>query len=261
MLYCSRTVSGDQRRGEVMLSAEAIQRIDQYWAGQLAISPDQLHAQALVVVPLPESSASFCFVFQHQAFMFVRVPPPYDEYLHQAITPHDRPSLLTPAWWQRALGTTPHRAIGPAYVGYADAEQFRPVIRHPARLLTPEDSAALAAFAGAVGPLAWEHSGLGDEPQPIAGCWEKGRLVAAAGYAVWGATLAHIGVTTHPTCRGSGYGRSVVSAIGQHALERGYVLQYRTLCANTPSMAIAAALGFEVYATTLFVALDTAPGG
>ncbi len=141
-----------------MLSAEARQGIDQYWADQLAISPDLLHARALTVVPLPESSASFCFVFQHQAFTCVRVPASYYDDLHQAISPHDRSSLLTPAWWQRALGTTPHHAIGPACVGYADAEQFQPDTRHPARLLRPDDSAALAAFASAVGPpFAREH--------------------------------------------------------------------------------------------------------
>jgi RimJ/RimL family protein N-acetyltransferase len=244
-----------------MLSAEAIQRIDQYWAEELAIAPAVLHSQALMVLPLPESSAAFCFVFEHQPFTCVRVPPSSYEHLHQAISPHDHASLLMPAWWQRVLRATPHRAVGPAYLSYADAEPFRSVIRHPARLLTPDGRAALAAFASAVGPLAWQHSGLGHEPQPIAGCWEGDRLVAAAGYTLWGGALAHIGVTTHPERRGSGYGRSVVSAIGRHALERGYVLQYRTLCANSASMAIAAALGFEAYATTLFIALDTAPGG
>jgi hypothetical protein len=244
-----------------MISAETQQRVDQYWAGQLTIAPDVLHSQALLVVPLPEPSASYCFVFQHQAFTAVCVPPPYYNYLQQTIRAQTRTSLLAPAWWQRAIATTPHHASGPAYLGYVDAQQFRPVIRHPARLLTPADSAALAVFADAVGPIAWEHSGLGEEPQPIAGCWEGDRLVAAAGYTVWEATLAHIGVTTHPAMRGSGYGRSVVSIIGQHALEHSYVPQYRTLCANSPSLAIAAALGFQSYATTLFIALDAPPSG
>jgi RimJ/RimL family protein N-acetyltransferase len=148
--------------------------------------------------------------------------------------------------------------IGPAYLGYADAQQFRPLIRHPTRLLTPSDSAALAAFATTVGTVAWEHSGLGEGSQPIAGFWQEERLVTAAGYTVWGATLAHIGVTTDPAVRGSGYGTSVVSAIGEHALENQYVLQYRTLHANRPSLAIAAALGFQAYATTLVIRLGAA---
>jgi len=241
-----------------MLLAGALQQVDQYWASQLSISPDLLHSQALVVMPLPAPSASSCFVFQHQAFTCVRVPPYYDD-LHQTIKSQEPPSLLAPAWWQHAIAIPSQHAIGPAYLGYADAQQFRPHIAHPARLLTSADSAALAAFASAVGPLAWEHSGLGKTSQQIAACWEDDRIVAAAGYTVWGVRLAHIGVTTHPVVRGKGYGRTVVSVIGQHALEHGYVLQYRTLQSNSPSLAIAAALGFQAYATTLVIAFETVP--
>jgi RimJ/RimL family protein N-acetyltransferase len=242
-----------------MISAEALQRVDQYWIGQLAISPDALHSLTLLIIPHPEPSNSYCFVFQQRAFTCVRLPATLYDSLHQAIRRQDPVILLTPAWWQRALATTRHEAIGPAYLGYADAQQFQPSIRHPTRLLTPADTAGLEAFASAVGPVAWEHSGLGEEPQPIAGCWEHDQLVAAAGYTIWGAALAHIGVATHPAFRGSGYGTSVVSTIGQHALEQNYVLQYRTLLANSASLAIAEALRFQAYATTLFIALEIAP--
>jgi RimJ/RimL family protein N-acetyltransferase len=220
-----------------MISAESTQQVDRYWAGQLTIPPDAL-----------------------QSFTCVRVPPTLYDHLRQAIGSQDSAILVTPDWWQRTLAKTNIEAIGPAYLGYADAQQFRPVIRHPARLLTPVDSAALAAFAADVGPVAWEHSGLGKEPQLIVGCWQEERLVAAAGYTVWGEALAHIGVTAHPAFLGAGYGKSAVSAIGRHALEHGYVLQYRTLLANRRSIAIAEALGFQAYATTLFVALDPAAG-
>ena len=242
-----------------MTSAESMQRIDKYWIDQLGISPDALQSRRLLVLPLAEPSAFSCLVFQHGAFTCVRVPRSLYEQLHQSIGAEDPAALVTPAWWQAALTPAPQRIVGPAYLGYADALQFRPATPHPARLLTPADAAALEAFAGAVGPLAWEHSGLGRQPQPIVACWEQGQVVAAAGYTLWGDALAHIGVTTHPDFRGSGYGRSVVSAIGQHALEQGHILQYRTLLANTPSIAIAAALGFQVYATTLFIALEIVP--
>jgi len=85
-----------------MLSVEAIQRIDQYWAAELAISPDLLQSQALMAALLPESSASFCFVFERQAFTCIRVPASYDEELHQTITQQDAASFLTPAWWQHS---------------------------------------------------------------------------------------------------------------------------------------------------------------
>jgi GNAT superfamily N-acetyltransferase len=199
-------------------------------------------------------------VFQHQAFTCVRVPPTLYGQLQEAISSQDRAILLAPEWWLEALPTIEQRTFGAAYLGYADALGFRPVIRHPTRMVSPVDSAALEQFASAVGQVAWEHSGLGEQPQPIAGCWQEDRLVAAAGYTVWGGALAHIGVTTDPAARGAGYGRSVVSAIGQHALEHGYVLQYRTLLANHPSLAIAAAVGMQAYATTLFLNLDAELG-
>ena len=242
-----------------MTSAESMQRIDRYWIDQLGISPDALQSRRLLVLPLLEPSASSCLVFQHGAFTCVRVPRSLYEDLHQAIELQDPAILLTPAWWQGTLAATQHRAIGPAYLGYADALQFRPATRHPARLLTPADAAALEAFASAVGPVAWEHSGLGRQPQPIVACWEQGQVVAAAGYTLWGGALAHIGVASHPDFRGRSYGTAVVSAIAQHALEQGHILQYRTLLANTPSIAIAAALGFQAYATTLFIALEIVP--
>jgi RimJ/RimL family protein N-acetyltransferase len=241
-----------------MTSAESRQRIDHFWARQLAITPDLLSSQMLLVLANPDTHDSSCRVFQRHTFTCIHVPQTHYDHLHQTIGPQDRAHVLLPEWWQQVFGAMHIEAIGPAYLGYADARQFQPLTRHPIRLLTPSDSAAFAAFATSVGPVAWAHSGLGEAPQPIAGCWQKGRLVAAAGYTVWGATLAHIGVTTDPAVRGAGYGTSVVSAIGTHALEHDYVLQYRTLQANQPSMAIAAALGFQSYATTLVIRLRAA---
>jgi RimJ/RimL family protein N-acetyltransferase len=238
-----------------MTSVDSLHRVDHFWANHLAITPDLLSSQKLLVVPHPDATDVSCRVFQHHTFICVHVPQIQYDRLHRTIGQQERAHLLTSAWWQQILGTTHFDVIGPAYLGYADAQQFRRLIRHPTRLLTPSDSAALAAFATTVGTVAWEHSGLGEGSQPIAGCWQEERLVAAAGYRVWGATLAHIGVTTDPVVRGSGYGTSVVSAIGTHALEQNYVLQYRTLQANQASMAIAATLGFQAYATTLVIRL------
>jgi GNAT superfamily N-acetyltransferase len=235
-----------------MMSAQAKQRVNQYWASQLSIPPDLLASQEIVLMPHAEPPNSYCFIFQHGAFTCVRLPAHYN-YLHEVITSANHAHLIRPEWWQNTFATLPHRAIGPAYLGYADAVTFQPTLRHSVRILTPADSAVLAVFAEAIGPLAWEHSGLGAEEQPIAGCWEDDFLVAAAGYTLWGGALAHIGVTTHPAVRGRGYGRSVVSAIGQHALAQGYILQYRTLLSNSSSLALAKAVGMQAYGTTLFI--------
>jgi len=236
-----------------MMLADSIDRIDSYWAQQLAIPTARLHSQQLLLVPHPEAvPGSSILVFQHRSFTCLRVPPSQYNTISNAIMQPDTVPLA-PQWWQHLLQDSFAEAIGPAYLGYADRSDFRPIAATSIRLLTPDDDPVLRAFAVAVGPIAWEHSGLGDDAQPIVGCWNTDLLVAAAGYRVWGDAMAHIGVTTHPAFRGQGYGKAVVSGIGQHALAHGYVLQYRTLRANNPSLRIAAALGFQDYGTTLFI--------
>lgn len=233
--------------------AESIDRVHSFWGRQLAITPAMLLSQQLLLVPHPEAaSGASILVFQHRTFTCLRVPPSqYNTIAHASMQPDA--ALLEPEWWQHLLHDSFAEAIGPAYLGYADSTDFRPIAAASIRLLTPDDDPALRAFAVAVGSIAWEHSGLGDQPQPIVGYWETNLLVAAAGYTVWGESLAHIGVTTHPAFRGHGYGKAVVSGIGQHALTHGYVLQYRTLRANTPSLGIAATLGFQDYGMSLFI--------
>jgi GNAT superfamily N-acetyltransferase len=240
-----------------MPSIESLQRIDWYWSDQLAISAADLQSHEVLVVPLPDTNSPFCFVFNHHACTCVQVPQSHYQRLAPLIQQQDAATLLSLSWWQQRFEYIEINTVGAAYLGYADASTLHQMTRHDTRLLTPKDDAALAGFAIAVGPIAWEHSGLGEEPQPIAGCWKAETLVAAAGYTVWGKTIAHIGVATHPTFHGRGYGKAVVGAIGAHALTQGYVLQYRTLLANTPSIAIAQALGFRAYATTLFLHLKT----
>jgi len=239
-----------------MPSVEPFQRVDQYWSNQLSIPPEALQSHGVLIGPLPELDTPFCFVFNHHHCTCVRVPLLHYQRLAPLIQEQDTEALLDPAWWQLCFENALIDTVGAAYLGYANASTFHPLARHTTSLLTPNDAETLAAFATAVGPIAWEHSGLGEESQPIAGHWEAEMLVAAAGYRLWDNTIAHIGVATQPAFRGRGYGTAVVSAIGAHALAQGYVLQYRTLLSNTSSIAIAHALGFQAYATTLFLHLN-----
>jgi predicted GNAT family acetyltransferase len=108
-------------------------------------------------------------------------------------------------------------------------------------------------LAGVSLPKIDEYSGLEFGEQPIAGLICDGEIVAAAGYEIWGGEIAHIGVVTHPRHRGNGLGRTVVSAIAMHGLEKGLLLQYRTLYSNVPSMRIAKSLAFEEYGATIYV--------
>jgi predicted GNAT family acetyltransferase len=69
--------------------------------------------------------------------------------------------------------------------------------------------------------------------------------------------LLHVGIVTHFGHRGRGYGTAVVSAMTADGLAGGRVVQYRTLQANLPSVAVASKLGFQRFAQTLAVRLTT----
>ncbi len=235
-----------------MLSEETLAIADAYWADDIGC-PQEIFAHEGVTFGRPlDANWNGVFVFRRGPFWHINAPDdvmPLIKRAHNQMQ-HD---LLDVDWWQQLLAGRFLRAIGPAYVGYAD-KTFTPVQTPKAVLLSSHDEEALQRFATRNGETAWQHSGL-EEPQPRVACWLDEELAAVAGYRVWGERIAHIGVASDPAQRGRGYGKAVVSAIGRMAQQRGLLLQYRTLEANMPSMAIAAALGFHGYATTLALRL------
>ncbi len=122
-----------------------------------------------------------------------------------------------------------------------------------ARVLGDGDADAVAALREACEPVAWDHGGPSPETVTSVGAFVGDALAALASYELWGERIAHIGIVTQPAHRGRGLGKAAVSALSRIVLDRGLVAQYRTLCANAPSMAIARALGFQRFATTLSI--------
>lgn len=143
--------------------------------------------------------------------------------------------------------------IGPAFIGYADSVAAAP---QTARLLTADDTTAVAALQAACRKDEWEHGGSDIGRHPTFGVFVDGQLAALAGYEIWGGTIAHISVITHPAHRGRGFGAAAVAQLTAHSLAAGLLPQYRTLDANQPSMRIAERLGFKRYATSLAIRME-----
>lgn len=144
------------------------------------------------------------------------------------------------------------RVVGPAFIGYADATTFLGGDEAGARSLGDADGEAVAALRDACEPVLWDHGGPKSGATAV-GVFRDDALAALASYTLWGDRIAHIAIVTHPAHRGRGLGRAAVAAVSRIVLARGLVAQYRTLCANTPSMAIARSLGFQRWATTLSI--------
>jgi RimJ/RimL family protein N-acetyltransferase len=195
------------------------------------------------------------YLFRWRHGLIISVPPAdHAIYLARfagfAATAFDDVAALT-----KLIPAAISRVIGPAWIGYADSTTFRPHPRGAARLLTGADEAAFHMLEVACPQLDWEHGGSVFGSQPLVGQFIGEALVALAGYERWGGQIAHIAVVTHPNYRGAGYGTHVVSLLAETVLAQGLLPQYRTLRANTPSMAIAAALGFAGYAENIAVRL------
>jgi GNAT superfamily N-acetyltransferase len=135
---------------------------------------------------------------------------------------------------------------GPAVLAYADAECFRPA----AGAGCAEVATVGAGDPGVVGLMAAcggedaDESSITEMTSPLSVVRVDGRVVAAAGYEVWGGEVAQVGVLTDPRYRGRGLGTTVASAAVARAVRAALVAQWRARPAIVGSRRIARTLGF-----------------
>jgi GNAT superfamily N-acetyltransferase len=168
----------------------------------------------------------------------------------------DEASLL-----QELSGLAPGRVgkvIGPAFIGYGSAATLT-LDDAAGAVAIPSQEASVAALRDACG-AAWADGGSKIDPHvPLFAVFAGSReLAALASYEVWNQRIAHISIVTHPLHRGRGLGRAAVALAAEHALTAGLIPQYRTLQANTASMAIAKRLGFVEYGFSVYVRMQPA---
>jgi GNAT superfamily N-acetyltransferase len=224
-----------------------------YWASHLGCSAESLFGQPLHIVVHGTDLADYegIFALFRCGAATISFPPDRVESLR-----HLLPSPpFTPDRFAGAFDGSSFVVIGPAYIGYAEVVRLP---SHPVRSLTKRDASAAGTLQAACTETEWEHGGSVVGEHPSSGVFVGSELAAVAGYEVWGGTIAHISVITHPAFRGRGFGRSAVAHLASAALAAGLVPQYRTLESNRASIRIAETLGFTHYATSVAVRLNRA---
>jgi GNAT superfamily N-acetyltransferase len=238
---------------------ETSAEIDAFWCACFNCAADALTAPGVRVVSQGGDLGGYrgAYTFRRQEACILAVPPEWVARTTEAARNLAPGQLFMPDALADLFGDAVERVIGPAYRGYADETDLRPAETYGARLLTdsPDDHAALAAVRAACTEIEWAHSAPDPELGPIFGVFDGMRLLAAASYERQAERLLHIRVLTHPGFRGRGLGRGAVSALCQHGLVAGGILQYQALLENMPSLKIARALGFQAYAQTIAVRL------
>jgi ribosomal protein S18 acetylase RimI-like enzyme len=227
------------------LSEEGLRRIDAFWAKGVGCLPEDFHKKGVGVTAGEASGELYAHIFHRLEWIQVDCSPSIYGEVRSAVQGRAPEEMFEPAFWRAALGARVERILGPTYLGYKDVAEEVPIDPR-VRLLGMDEGALLDQLRHGVTAQEWEHSGL-EDCQSIAGYFLDGRLVAAAGYEVWGGTLAHICVTTHAGLRGRGYARACVQSSTEEALNSGLVAQYQTLFENEASIAVARALEFEEY--------------
>lgn len=144
--------------------------------------------------------------------------------------------------------------LGPSWHGFTDAGHFLPAVPAAGHRLDSDDP-LLAGLRDACGEAEWAESGFADPDGVTYGIEERGRLVAAGNLTAFRGHPADVGLLTHPAARGRGLARQVAVRMIQDALPAAGVIRYRALVANSPSLAIAGALGFAGYGQNLMARL------
>lgn len=235
---------------------------DTYWAADLGCEVEALRPSKPRVQPHVGARSGYdgAFILVLGAAPVVSVPPA----LLASVAPRSaefRADAVADPEQLRALlpRPGPKRMIGPAHLYYADRSCFRPASAPSARPLAPLDEAAFQALRAASPAGDWEPKEFALEPGFIHGAFDPvGDLLAVANFRVWGERIAHLGVLTRPDVRGQGHGTSVVASLGRAALQSGYLLQYRVLASNAPSMEIARKLGFHHHGWSMAVRFEPA---
>jgi GNAT superfamily N-acetyltransferase len=229
--------------------------VESYWAAQFGVPRELLFTEPLSITTHAGELEDYrgVFVLSRDGAKVISLPSAYAESLRPIILKLSSNSSLEDL--APVLQPIASAVLGPAFIGYAD--EIPPPL-HPSRALTLKDAPAVAALRAACGEIEWEHGGSNTSANPASGVFMGDQLAALSAYEVWGGTIAHISVITHPEHRGRGFGTAAVAHLSARALAAGLLPQYRTLDANQPSIRLAGSIGFVRYATSLAIRLHSA---
>ncbi len=232
--------------GTPPVRAESVDAIRARWAAVMECDPATLCGGGIIVTSWNNDDVEFLFMEEGTA---IAAPPDLASRLRKSL---DESSLECSTSQVRTIVArlaTVDGVHGPQFVGYADRTTFDPVDRRT----TLADPSAVASLRATCSVEEWEQSGLRVDATPVTIVAPSEREVhTAAQYEIVNG-IASMCVLSHPAHRGGGYAKAVVSASTIHALDRGFVAEYRTLEEWPSSVGLARDLGYKRAAQSLLV--------
>jgi hypothetical protein len=231
-------------------------RDDNFWADFLGVDPTDWGTVGVSVQPhVGLHGYRGLWSFRRNQRTVVSAPASWVPRLAEVVLGrvHDDDLMLS-TFWARVLPHDLERAIGPAFQGCLDPQDFKHKPNSSVRPVDDCDSGAIEEFRAACGPD-WNDAGLDDAGLWKHACVEDGLITAMAGYRAWSDNAGDPCVLTRINARSGGRGGAVTAAVVAKALANGKLLLYQTLESNHSAVRLALSLGFERYANHLAVRL------
>jgi GNAT superfamily N-acetyltransferase len=234
------------------------ERDDQFWANYFGIRASDWQEAGVSICPhagLEGYKGVWCF--RRLDRTVVSAPAGWIDHLQARLSGIDQDLLMQESFIRELFGADFDRVIGPAFQGSLLRSRFRQQVKPEVRFLGPSDEAGIETFRAECNREDWESSGLDEATQYVAGCFDRQRIVAMAGYRGWSDEAGDPCVTTLPSHRGRGCGLCTMSAVVDRALAAGKLLLCQTLEANSSAVNLALRLGYEQYARHVAIRLKT----
>ena len=231
--------------------------VDQHWMWMFGVEAAEFASPLTVIEhrsPFFENYKG-AWIFEHKGCCIVTVPPPLRDEIVSKIATIPDSCRLTKDCARELFGDRMLHVIGPVYQGALEPDYFKPFTRHATRLLTSNDRGLLETLLSECDPADVEDSGVRMNSMPLHGCFVNCQLVSVAKEIDISPYAMQVGILSHPSFRGQGYGKAAVSAAVTAIFAQGKVVCYQTLSANATSVALATALGHRDYARHLAVRL------
>lgn len=227
------------------LSEATVHRV---WADRLGVAPAVFEQAEPVFVDRPDLQAAV--VVRLGGAIVVAAP-------ERALSPLRRiagPRLLDVTSLLGALAPLRPNLFGVASLSFADRRTIAPVTAGAVRVATDADVEAVLSRCSTDER---DESGLLHMLTRWIASGDDGEPGGVAGYEVWGAGLAHVGVAVAGPSRRRGLGARAATAAVVHAVGAGLVPQWRCRLDNAASTRVGERLGFARVGEQ--VAIDLAP--
>lgn len=240
--------------GEIInMQENSIQNLEKFWFEFLGCEPTDLKIQKTFVCSHGTLKGyNGVFFFNKDEGSIVSAPA---QMMHEIRSKIPWQGISSVAKIESIFKNKIERIVGPAWIGQITLDQFISYHGEETRVLTSQDNEALRDFLQGSSEIEIQYSGIAIDDNSKVGHFIDGKVAAVACYSIKENILAHIGVLTHPSYRGQGLSKHVVSKITEMALSTGLGIQYQTLQTNIAAIKAAQSIGFSQYAETIAVRL------